>query len=188
MKSYFFRFANPLVPFQFAWNTFLCDSPQIFSGSGTTNGVAIIDDDDVPDPAKIKWKLPRKRAVFGAKYKCKICKEKFVRESTLSNHMAKHGKCFGLYTCHTQAGSTLGCFFSLRMLGPNGERIHRCKSCTKLFGSKEEARNHNVEVHGHKLNCDFCPKILKTPESRRYHMQSKHGCDGPVHICSKCGK
>lgn len=73
-------------------------------------------------------------------------------------------------------------------LGPNGELIHNCKCCTQFFGSKEEARIHRVEVHGHKLNCDLCQKTLKTPESRRYHMQSQHGCDGPVHICSKCGK
>lgn len=75
-----------------------------------------------------------------------------------------------------------------RMIGPNGELIHKCKCCAKLFRSKAETSKHMTEMHGHKLNCSFCERTFNTPESRRYHMQAHHGYAGPVHICSKCGK
>lgn len=117
---------------------------------------------------------------IGAKYAKKNSSESLLSPIIWQNTV--NASCQFLYLPQT---IRFNLFF---FLGPNGELIHNCKYCTKFFGSKEEARIHRVEGHGHKLDCDLCQKTLKTPESRRYHMQSQHGCDGPVHICSKCGK
>lgn len=65
---------------------------RIFRGTIAKDGFLNDDDDDVPDPKKIKWNFPRKCPMFGANYECKICKDKFARQSSLFKHLAKHGE------------------------------------------------------------------------------------------------
>lgn len=80
---------------------------QLFSGRVALDGCESVD--DVPYPTKIKRKRP---SLVGAKYECKICNVKFIREHNFSNHKSKHGEFFELFSFRRKS-STLKIIFSI---------------------------------------------------------------------------
>lgn len=118
---------------------------------------------------------------------CPICHEKFARKSALSKHIARHGIISDIYTDNLNNRMNSGSLSLIALIGPNGELIHKCSVCAKLFGSEEEARRHRMQEHVSNFSCNFCAQTFKTSESKLYHMRMKHEGDRLVHICSKCG-
>ena len=70
------------------------------------------------------------------------------------------------------------------------EKRFKCELCPnhKGFGVKSNFNAHMAKVHGAKLPCEFCGKVLHDVKSLRSHVMSKHKRDDCPFQCEICQK
>ena len=68
------------------------------------------------------------------------------------------------------------------------EKRFKCQLCPKGFGVKSNFNAHMSKVHGAKLPCEFCGKILFDVKSLRSHVLSLHKRDECRFECEICHK
>lgn len=59
----------------------------------------------------------------------------------------------------------------------NGDIVHRCTSCQKVFGSSGHLRQHMVVHSLERRTCSLCGRVLGNPSSRRVHEQRHRETD-----------
>lgn len=95
------------------------------------------------------------------KFSCESCSGMFRSKEHLRGHQLQH-----------QHGAFAGT-----------NTWHRCKQCDKSYRAFESLRSHERNIHGRKLECDLCGKVVNGKPNMRDHLKSHVKTE-----CEFCGK
>eukprot|EP00111_Clytia_hemisphaerica_P016631 TCONS_00049312-protein len=120
-------------------------------------------------------KCSKRKTVF----KCKECKKKFLKLSTLNTHIKTHTKPYSCKDC--------GKSFSKKRAMEHHQSIRKCvlecKDCGKSFSSRIDLRKH-LNTHK-KFECTECGKLYASKNALVTHENIHKGLS---FVCEVCGK
>ena len=122
---------------------------------------------------------------------CQECDKLFASNNLLKAHIKTvHRKNLSCDQCDFKTSLPKLLKQHKQQKHPNHQPNIKCRSCEKMFLTKQQATNHEKLSHGHKcVECDECGKMFVTSGQLNHHRKLMHknnavGCD----LCDKTFK